>query len=124
MEEIFNKTQTQKLREGGFSIREIANKLNIPKSTVSDSLKVSEVSEKKGKVSETVSQSQGNPLSKQEIEIILKEFQDNLLEKVEETVKNKIQNSINYYVNNYLNNTVERVIRSNLNTSEKEGLNE
>jgi transposase len=135
MEEIFNdptpEQQINTLRGEGKSIREIADQLNIPKSTVSDILKRTSdtvrqcpnLSEKTSEVSENLSETvrelpQSAPQGKEdhsptieEIKIILKEFQDNLLEKVQSAIEDKIQRAINYYVNNHLDSVLEAKIR-------------
>ena len=124
MEEIFNKKrQAEELRRDGFSIREIGKKLNISKTEVGRLVvNAFEVSQAVPKLSQNVpdlSQSvptapQGNKeqsLSKQEIERILKEFEENLLEKVESAVKDKVQRAINYYTNNLLDNVIECKIK-------------
>ena len=130
MEEVISKDQQIKiLREQGLSIRKIAEKLNIPKSTISDIMnKVSEVSEKTSETSESVrecpTQEQNESLAeiKTKFNTLLNNIYKRIknIETVQSTMNEDFNTRVNKVINTILNNRLEDIQEQILNTLRRE----
>ena len=141
MEEVISKDQQIKiLREQGLSIRKIAEKLNIPKSTISDimnkvsevSEKVSEVSEKVSEVSEKTSESvrecptQEQNESLAEIKLKFNTLLNNIYKRIkdieinQESIKQDFNTRVNKVINTLFNNRLNDLQEQILNTLRRE----
>lgn len=124
MEEIFNKPlengkkgEIIGLHKQGLNNNQIAIKLNLSRQYVGRVL--SDVTSCNLDVNQNTPECnldvtnapQGTPLTNIDIEQILKEFESNLLEKVQSTIETRIQTTLNYYVKNHLDGVITSKVR-------------